>query len=38
MAVGLGFSSYEMKDAAELSVGVSSAGFEFDGGCRRYLL
>ncbi len=29
---------HEMKDATELAVGVSSAGFEFDRGRRRYLL
>src|SRR6266536_1696069 len=32
------FASHEMKDATELAVGVSSAGFEFDCGRRRYLL
>ena len=32
------FASHEMKDATELAVGVSSAGFEFDRGRRRYLL
>src|SRR5580658_3623631 len=30
--------AHEMKDATELAVGVSSAGFEFDGDRRRYLL
>jgi len=29
------FPSDEMKDATELTVGISSAGFEFDRGCRR---
>ncbi len=29
---------HEMKDAAELAVGVSPAGFQFDRGRRRYLL
>jgi hypothetical protein len=32
------FASDEVKDAAELAVGVSSAGFEFDGGRHRHLL
>ena len=32
------FASYKMKNAAELAVGVSSAGFEFDRGRRRHLL
>jgi len=32
------FASHEMKDAAELAVGVTSAGFEFDCGRRRQLL
>ena len=30
--------SHEMKDATELAVGISPAGFEFDRGRRRYLL
>lgn len=30
--------SHEMKDATELAVGISPAGFEFDCGHRRYLL
>jgi hypothetical protein len=29
--------SHEMKDATKLAVGVSSAGFKFDGGRRRHL-
>jgi hypothetical protein len=32
------FASHEMKDPAELAVGVSPAGFEFDRGRRRDLL
>ena len=32
------FASHEMKRTTELAVGVSSAGFEFDCGYRRYLL
>lgn len=32
------FASHEVKDATELTVGVSSAGFEFDRGRRRHLL
>ena len=32
------FASHKMKDATELAVRVSSAGFEFDCGRRRYLL
>ena len=31
------FASHEMKDATELAVGVTSAGFEFDRGRCRYL-
>src|ERR1700722_4163136 len=30
--------AHQMKDATELTVGVSPAGFEFDGGRRRDLL
>ena len=32
------FASHEVKDATELAVGVSSAGFELDRGRRRHLL
>ena len=32
------FAPHKMKGATELAVGVSSAGFEFDGSHRRYLL
>ncbi len=32
------FTSHEVKDTAELAVGVSSARFEFDCGRRRHLL
>jgi hypothetical protein len=31
------FAPHEMEDATELTVGVSSAGFEFDCGSSRYL-
>ena len=34
----LRFAPHQMKDPAELAVGVSSAGFEFDRSCRRHLL